>query len=152
MLISSVGMFPSISHPNSRAWPYALPISSVVLRMDDEVISLHLGLPRCHPTLVTPPTVAPRSLRLSPVVWAVVSGEATYDMRHSMKCPLATAEIPYHLEPASLYISLMASSLMEPLLHRGSGGSPIFGYYLLWTHSGLFSQDSCHECGCCCVM
>ena len=73
-------------------------LSSVVLRMDDEVISLHLGLPLCHPTLVTPLTVAPiDSLSLAPVVRAVVSDEAaTYDMLHSMKCPLATAEIPHH--------------------------------------------------------
>ena len=94
--------------------------------MDDEVIGLHLGLPLCHPTLVTPLTVAPRSLSLSPMVGLSFQVRPLTTYGHSMKCPLATTEFPYHLEPATLYIGLMASSLMEPLLHRGRGGIPIF--------------------------
>ena len=43
----------AVSCPESGAWLHAMPISSVGLRMDDDVIriavSLRLGVPMCHP-------------------------------------------------------------------------------------------------------
>ena len=43
----------AVSCPESGAWLHAMPISSVVLRMDDDVVrvavSLRLGIPMCHP-------------------------------------------------------------------------------------------------------
>ena len=99
------------SCPESGAWLHALPISSVGLRMDDEVVrvavSLRLGLPMCRPHECSSCGAAVDELGTHGLSCRFSKGRHS---RHAalndiIKRALDSAKIPCHLEPTGLYRS-----------------------------------------------
>ena len=109
----------AVSCPESGAWLNALPISSVGLRMDDEVVriavGLRLGLPLCHPHLCSGCGAEVGDDGIHGLSCRYSKGRHS---RHAalndiVKRSLDAAKIPSHLEPLGLYTGPMESALME---------------------------------------
>ena len=124
----------AVSRPESGAWLNALPLSSVGLRMDDDVIriavGLRLGLPLCRPHECSN-------------CGAQIEEFGTHGMschfsrgRHSrhaslndiIKRCLDTAKIPSHLEPSGLY--------------RSDGKRPDGASVVPWTRGKILVWDA----------
>ena len=109
--IQSKARLLAVSCPESGAWLHARPISSVGLRMDDDVIritvSLRLGVAMCHPHVCFCCGAEVNYLGTHGLSCRFSKGRHS---RHAalndiMKCTLDSARIPCHLEPSGLYRS-----------------------------------------------
>ena len=101
----------AVSCPEPGAWLQAMPISSVGLRMDDDVVriavSLRLGVPLCHPHMCSCCGAEVNNLGTHGLSCRFSKGRHT---RHAalndiIKHALVSARIPCHLEPSGLYRS-----------------------------------------------
>ena len=101
----------AVSCLESGAWLNALPISSVSVRMDDEVVriavGLRLGLPLCHPHLCSGCGAEVGEDGIHGLSCRYSKGRHS---RHAalndiIKRSLDAAKIPSHLEPLGLYRS-----------------------------------------------
>ena len=101
----------AVSRPESGAWLNALPLSSMGLRMDDDVIriavGLRLGLPLCRPHECSNCGAQIEEFGTHGLSCRFSRGRHS---RHAslndiIKRSLDTAKIPSHLEPSGLYIS-----------------------------------------------
>ena len=99
----------AVSRSESGAWLHALPISSVGLRMDNEVIRITVGL-RLGLPLGRPHACSDCGAPISDLDTHGLSCRFSRDRhsRHSslndiIKQTLTTANVPCHLEPAGLY-------------------------------------------------
>ena len=108
----------TVSCPKSAAWLNAFPISSVGLRMDDEVIriavGLRLGLTLCQPHLCSGSGAEVGEDGIHDLSYRYSKG---CHFRHAalndiVKCFLDAAKVPSHLEPSGLYSS-DGSAVME---------------------------------------
>ena len=101
----------AVACPESGVWLNALPISTLGLRMDDEVIriaaGMHLGLPLCRSHLCTCCNSNVDELCVHGFCCRFSKGRHS---RHAslndiIKRALDSAKVPCHLEPAGLYRS-----------------------------------------------
>ena len=99
----------AVSCPEAGAWLNAFPISSVGLRMDNDVVriavGLRLGLPLCHPHACSDCGAQVNEFGSHGLSCRFSRGRHS---RHAslndiIKRSLATAKVPSHLEPAGLY-------------------------------------------------
>ena len=101
----------SVFCPESGTWLNALPISSVCLRMDDEVVriavGLRLGLPLCHPHLCSGcgAEVGEDGIHGLSCRYSKYRHSRHVELNDIVKCSLDAAKIPSHLEPLGLYRS-----------------------------------------------
>ena len=101
----------AVSCPESGAWLHPMPISSVGLRMDDDVIrvtvGLYLGLPLCHPHECHDCSAPVDEFATHGLSCRFSRGRHS---RHAavndiVQRSLAAAKVPSHLEPSGLYRS-----------------------------------------------
>ena len=101
----------SVSCSESGAWQQALPLSSISLRMDNDVlrisVSLHLSIAMCHPHACSSCGVQVTSLRTHRLSYRFSKGHHSTHaaINDILKRALDSAKIPSHLEPSGLYRS-----------------------------------------------
>ena len=100
----------AVSCPESGAWLHAMPISSVGLRMDDDVriaVSLCLSVPLCHPHMCSCCGAEVNNLWTHGLSCRFSKGRHSRyaTLNDIIKRALVSARIPCHLEPSGLYRS-----------------------------------------------
>ena len=101
----------AVSCPESGAWLHAMPISSVGLRMDDDVVriavSLRLGVPLCYPHMCSCCGAEVNNLGTHGLSCRFSKGRHSQHaaLTDIIKRALVSARISCHLEPSGLYRS-----------------------------------------------